>query len=200
MRLIGVVAGCSIFLIAGAARTDGAGLTIEVVEGDGAVINVRGRIPSPPRVRVLDENQRPVAGAAVTFRLPEAGPSARFEDGRILTVTTGPAGEASPRGMRPNSQLGQWEIRVSAAHHGLLARAAIQQINAAPVEAIAAGKRSRTLYWLAAVTAGVAAATSLGVVRGNSAAAATLPGAINTPAAPGVPLNITAGSSTISAP
>jgi hypothetical protein len=50
-----------------------------------------------------------------------------------------------------NSQLGAWEIRMAAAHGGMTARASIQQINAAPVEAMAAGgKRSRSLYWLAA--------------------------------------------------
>lgn len=184
----------------GAAQTDGAGLTIEVVEGNGAVLNIRDRHPVLPRVRVVDSGRRPVAGAAVTFRLPEAGPSARFEDGRILVLQTDSQGEAAVRAMKPNAQVGPWEIRVSAAHQGLVARAAIQQTNAAPVEAFATAKRSRTLYWLAAVTAGVAAATSLGVVRGGGNPASPA-GAINAVAAAvAPPLTISAGNSSISAP
>lgn len=182
---------------------DGAGLTIEVVEGSGAVMNVRDRTSPAPRVRVVDSDQKPVAGATVTFRLPEAGPSARFDDGRIFVSQTDAHGEATPRRMRPNTQVGPWEIRVSAAHGGLVARVAIQQTNAAPVEAYAAARKTRTLYWLAAVSAGVAAATSIGVVRGGSgtAGAAAPRGAVNTSGAvAGLPLTITAGNGSISAP
>lgn len=177
-------------------------LKIEILEGDGAVLNIRERQTPGPRVRVTDTNQQPLAGVAVTFRLPEAGPSARFDDGRILTLTTDSRGEAVARGLRPNSQLGLWEIRVSAAYQGRVARAVIQQTNAAPVEAFAAsGKRSRTLYLLAAVGAGVAAATSLGVARtGGSMVRASGVSAVSSPAGALPPLAITPGSGSISAP
>ena len=140
------------------------GLNVEVMEGDGAIYNVRSRSVSPPRVRVVDTVGHPVDGAFVTFRLPESGPGALFADGRIATVTTDAQGLAMAPVLRLNSQLGPWEIRIAAAHRGLVTRASIQQISAAPAEAIAGAggaKRSRGLYLLAAVSAGAAVAASV---------------------------------------
>ena len=147
------------------------GLSVEVMEGDGAIYNVRNRNISPPRVRVVDSVGHPVNGAFVTFRLPESGPGALFAEGRIATVATDAHGLATAPVVKLNSQLGPWEIRIAAAHSGLVTRASIQQTNAAPADAIAGaggGKRSRSLYWLAAVSAGAAVAASVGFRSGSS--------------------------------
>src|ERR1700741_138734 len=118
-------------------------LTVETVEGDGAGYNLRSKSFSMPRVRVRGAGGQPVHGATVTFRLPDYGPGGAFPDGRIATVTADAKGEAAASAMKLNSQLGQWDIRVAVAHNGITARTSIQQINAAPVEAMAVGgKRS----------------------------------------------------------
>lgn len=176
-------------------------LTIETLEGEGAVYNLRARSISPPRVRIVDAQGRPAAGAFVTFRLPDSGPGALFPDGRFATVTADDKGEAAVPAMKLNSLLGQWQLRVSVAHQGMAGRAAIQQINAAPVDAMAmGGKRSRSLYWLAAVGAGAAALAAVGLV-GTSGTARS--GGVSAPAsspAPPAALTISAGSGSIGAP
>lgn len=184
----------------------GRGLTIEVLEGSGALVNIRDRGIPAPRVRVLDASGQAVEGAAVTFRLPDAGPSARFDDGRILTLTSDAQGEAStPKRLRPNLQVGAWEIRVSAAYKGAVARASIPMTNAAPVEAFEAKKRGGAMYWVAAVAAGVAAAATVGVARGAAgqgvrpgAAGVATPASSSSGATPA--LSITPGGATFSAP
>ena len=48
-------------------------LEILIVEGEGAINNVKQRVNREPIVQVEDENHKPVAGAAVTFFLPNDG-------------------------------------------------------------------------------------------------------------------------------
>jgi hypothetical protein len=180
-------------------------LKVEVLEGDGAVYNLRSRSFAVPRLRVTEGDAgRPVDGAAVTFRLPDSGPGAAFAEGRIAMVTTDAKGEASVPAMKLNSQLGNWEIRVAATHAGQTARATILQINAAPVEAISlAGQRSRSLYWVAAIAAGAATAATIGLVGGGSSPARS--GGVSGPGTAAVavtppPLSISAGGGSVSAP
>ena len=179
------------------------GVTLEVVEGDGAIHNVRGKNAATPRVRVSGADGLPVPGASVTFRLPESGPGALFAGGRIAPVVTDAKGEAAAPAMKLNSQLGPWEIRVAASHRGVVSRAAIQQINAAPVDAIAAsGKKSRSLYWVAALTASAALAASVGFMSGGGGSVSRS-GGVNAPtgAAAGLPpVTISAGAGSAGAP
>src|SRR5262245_22591386 len=55
------------------AQTLPTALNIVVVEGEGAVNNVRQRVARDPIVRVEDENHNPIAGAVVVFTLPTEG-------------------------------------------------------------------------------------------------------------------------------
>ena len=179
------------------------GLTLEVLEGDGAIYNVRTRTAAPPRVRVADAAGQPVDGAFVTFRLPESGPGALFADGRIATVSTNVQGHAAAPALKPNSRLGPWEIRIAAVHWGMVTRASIQQINAAPVEAMAGGgggKRSRGLYWLAAVSAGAAVAASVGFRKGSSPVRSGGVSALGAAAPGSQPVSIGVGAGSIGAP
>src|ERR1700683_3799379 len=64
-------------------------LNIVIVEGGGAVNNLRQRVLGEPIVRVEDQNHKPVAGAAVSFLLPGNGAGGTFPNGaKLLTVTT----------------------------------------------------------------------------------------------------------------
>src|SRR5512138_1607706 len=69
-------------------------LNLVVVEGEGAINNIRQRTAREPVVQVQDENRRPVAGAVVTFTLPGRGASGVFANGsQTVTVTTDQQGQ-----------------------------------------------------------------------------------------------------------
>src|SRR5688500_11119104 len=71
-------------------------IKLVVVDGEGAVNNVGQRSIRYPVVRVEDENQKPIAEAAVVFTLPTDGPSGEFGNGdKTLIVTTDPRGQAA---------------------------------------------------------------------------------------------------------
>jgi hypothetical protein len=103
-----------------------------IVEGEGAINNIRQRTAREPIVEVEDENHKPVAGAAVIFLLPNDGAGATFANGaRSLTVMTDQQGRAIARGLRPNNVQGQYQIRVTASKEGRTANATITQSNIA---------------------------------------------------------------------
>lgn len=105
-------------------------LFIEIVDGEGAINNIRARVAREPIVEVTDENRKPVAGAIVSFTAPNSGPSGTFgNSGRLLTMTTDQNGRAVARNFQPNNQVGQYQLRVTATFQGLTASAAIAQSN-----------------------------------------------------------------------
>src|SRR6185295_1145670 len=78
-------------------------LHVVVLEGDGAINNIRSPRAKEPVVRVADANNQGVAGAVVTFLLPSSGAGAVFGDGgSSLTLITDDRGEAMARGLRAN--------------------------------------------------------------------------------------------------
>lgn len=142
-----------------------AALSIVIVDGEGAINNIRQRTAREPIVQVEDRNRKPVAGALVTFALPDSGPSATFANGaRILTVTTDAQGRAVAHGLKPNNITGQYKISVSASFGAATATALITQTNAL-VAAAAAG---------AAGAAGGAAAAGGVAAGGGLSSAATI--------------------------
>ena len=140
-------------------------LHIVIVEGEGAINNVRQRVAREPIVQVEDENRKPIAGAAVTFLLPQQGPGATFANGgRSTTLLTDTNGRAVARGLRPNNVNGEYQIRVTASHQGQTASAVISQANALAVAGAAAGAGIGISAKLLAIVAVAAAATAGGVV------------------------------------
>src|SRR5689334_11609942 len=74
-------------------------LSIRVLEGDGALNDVRLRRGHNPVVQVVNGEGRPVEGANVTFLLPSTGASGSFGDsGSSLTVRSDAKGMAAGRG------------------------------------------------------------------------------------------------------
>jgi hypothetical protein len=111
-------------------------LQIVIVEGEGAINNVKQRVNREPIVQVEDENHKPVAGAAVIFFLPNQGPGGAFASGSSsLTTTTNAQGQAVARGIRFNNQAGSMQIRVAASFGGQTASAIITQTNVLGVAA-----------------------------------------------------------------
>ena len=168
-------------------------LRIVIVEGEGAINNVKQRVNREPIVLVEDESHKPVAGVSVTFFLPNQGPGGTFANGTTsLTTATNAQGQAVARGIRFNNQAGAMEIRVAASFAGQTASAIITQTNVLGVAASggAVGGMSLTTKLLiigAIVGGGIAA----GVIVANR-------GGGSTTAAP--PTTITPGTVTVGAP
>lgn len=182
-------------------------LNIVIVEGDGAINNIRQRVAREPIVQVEDENRRPVGGAIVTFTLPKMGPGATFPDGStIAQFTTDQNGRVVARGLRPNGLDGQYQIRVSVSYQGLTASATITQTNAigaaaaAGAGAAAGGISGKMLAIIAVIGAaaagGIAAATLGGGGNGGGAPPNVTPAPPPGPAA----TTITAGPPRVGAP
>ena len=174
------------------AQETGSQLNIVIVEGDGAINNIRQRTAREPIVQVEDQNHKPIAGAAVVFLLPDQGASGVFANGsHTLTVMTDAQGRAVARGFRPNNVQGKLQMRVTASHQGQTASATISQTNAvsAAAGAAAAGVSAKLIAILviagAAVAGGVVAATH----GGSSSTTTTTP-----------PTTVTAGTGTVGAP
>jgi hypothetical protein len=165
-------------------------LFINIVEGEGALNNVKQRVNREPVVQVEDENHKPIAGAAVVFFLPTSGPGGTFANGsQTLTVTTDSLGRASAKGIRPNHLTGKMQIRVSASANGQTASAMITQMNV--VGANVGGGLSTTAKVLIVVAiAGGAAAGAILATHGSSSSSS--PGS--------TAITITAGTPTVGAP
>jgi len=140
-------------------------LNLVVVEGEGAINNIRLRTAREPIVQVQDENHKPVAGAIVTFTMPSRGASGVFANGsQTLTVTTDQQGQAVARGLKPNGVKGQVKIRVNANSRGQTATTTITQTNAVLTAAGAVASGAAISGKLIAVLAIVGAAAAGGAV------------------------------------
>lgn len=148
-------------------------LNLVIIEGDGAVNNVRQRVAREPIVQVEDENRKPVAGAAVTFLLPNQGASATFPNGaRSLTVLTDDKGQAVARGLKPNNINGNFQVRVNASYQGQTASATIGMTNALAAAA-AGGAISGKLIAILAIAGAAAAGGAIAATRGEDTSANT---------------------------
>ena len=170
-------------------------LNLVVVEGEGAINNIRQRTARDPIVRVEDENHKPVAGAAVVFLLPSQGASGTFAGGaQTLTVMTNGQGLAVGRGLKPNSVQGQYQIRVNASFRGQMATVSIAQTNAlaAAGTAAAAAGISGKLIAVLLIAGGAAAA--------GAVVATHTGGSSNTTTPPVAPTTISAGTGSVAGP
>jgi len=137
-------------------------------------------------VQVTDETGKPVEGAAVTFRLPEQGPTGQFNAGtRTEIVTTAEDGRAEVWGMQWGREAGAFDLRVTAAkgatRGGMICSLYLSD---APVlkssEAVPAHRAggSKKKLW---ITLGLAAAASVAVIgmAGSKAPAAIAGGTVD---------------------
>ena len=139
-------------------------LNLVIVEGEGAINNIKQRTAREPVVQVEDENHRPVAGAVVLFDLPSQGATGTFPGGgHSLTVMTDDQGRAVAHGLRPNNVQGQFQIHVTASHNGQTATATITMANAVAAGA-AAGAGAGISGKLIAVIVVAAAAAAGGAI------------------------------------
>lgn len=167
-------------------------LNLVIVEGEGAINNVKQRVNREPIVQVEDENHKPIAGAAVVFFLPNQGPTGVFANGsKSLTLTTGADGRATASAIKRNNLSGQMQIRVTASFAGQTANAIITQTNVAAAAGTGGLSATAKLLIILGVAGAAAAAGIVIATRGGSSSSAP-------PAAP--PITISAGSPTVGAP
>jgi hypothetical protein len=164
-------------------------LRILIVEGDGAINNIKQRVNVEPVVEVRDENQKLVEGAAIVFFLPAQGPSGTFSNGsKTLTTSTDRLGRAMATGIHPNTQTGRFDIRVSASYRGQTASAVITQTNISGAKPGGGGMSLGTKAWIilaicgGAVAGGVIAATH----KSSSSSSSGPPPIVITPGTPTV--------------
>lgn len=120
VRLLALAMGISLaglmWSVAGAESREVLILQIRVLRGEGLVNTVGSKSANPLLVQVSDETGRPVAGATVSFRLPEDGPGGFFRSGLHTDVAvTGADGKAAMGTVLWGRTPGPVHIRVVAA-------------------------------------------------------------------------------------
>jgi hypothetical protein len=142
-------------------------LNIVIVEGDGAVNNIRQRTAREPIVQVEDENHRPIAGAVVIFTLPSDGAGGVFANAsRTLMVLTDSQGRAVAAGLKPNAIPGNMQIQVDASYQGGTGHTVVNQKNILKNAARVSILSTKVLIIVAvagaAIAAGAVCATACG--------------------------------------
>jgi len=173
----------------------GGDLKIIVVQGEGALNNIRTRSAAPLIVELRDAADKPVAGAEVVFQLPPAGPGGVFNGWmRNQTARTNSEGRAETNGFTPNDEAGRFNIKVTATSGTKSTSIIIAQTNT-PNGAVGTGTKvkSKSNLWKVLLVVG-AAGLAGGIV------AATRGGGSSTPETPPTPITITAGPITIGGP
>lgn len=106
---------------------------IAIIDGEGALNNVEGRLAREPIVQVEDKNHKRVEGAYVEFDTPNVPgqPGAQFADGSTkLIAMTDAAGQVSAAGLRNNQVTGPFDINVTVRYQGqVVATGVIHQTN-----------------------------------------------------------------------
>jgi hypothetical protein len=169
-------------------------LNIVVVEGEGAINNIKQRTSRETIIQVEDENHKPVAGAAVVFALPSQGASGTFAGvGPNLTSVTNAQGRAVARGFRPNNVQGKFQMHVTASKDGQTASAEVAQTNAV-IAGAAAGATvagiSAKLFAVLVIAGAAAAGGAVYATRGGNNNGTT----VNSPT------TIAAGTGSVGAP
>jgi len=168
---------------------------ILVIEGEGAINNMKQRTAREPIVEVRDENDKPVAGAVVVFTLPNVGPSGSFANGaNVLTVSTDSTGRAVGAGLRPNGIEGPVQVKVNASYLGQTTSTTINMTNAmgAGTAAAAGGGSAKLIGILVGVGAAAGVGVALGLRGGNGSTPSPGP-------APRPPTSISVGPGNVGA-
>jgi hypothetical protein len=175
------------------AQASGGEIKLVVVQGEGALNNIRTRNAAPLIVEVRDASDKPIAGAEVIFQLPPAGPGGVFNGWmRNQTARTNAEGRAETNGFTPNDEAGRFNIKVSATSGTKTASLIIAQVNSPNGTENGKQAKSKSNLWKVLLIVGAA-----GLAGGIVAATR---GGSSTPAPPPVPITVTAGPITIGAP
>lgn len=117
-------------------------IELRIVSGAGAEFQPGSKQKQRLAIQVVNQDEHPIAGVAVTFRLPDEGASGLFADGqRSVVAYTNDDGEASIAGIQWNNTPGGVSIRVTAvkgtAHAGTLLPVALSSASTHSASTIA---------------------------------------------------------------
>jgi hypothetical protein len=164
---------------------DPATLQLRVVQGEGTVFAAGSRATRGIIVEVTDETGKPVEAAAVTFRLPDQGPSGEFSAGkRSETINTDTEGLAEAWGMQWGREAGTLELRITAAKGAtrggvtstlhLSDAPALKNTGRQPEPKVGGSKKK---LWITLALTGAATAAVIGMA-GSKVPAAIAPGTV----------------------
>jgi hypothetical protein len=142
-------------------------LFIQVLEGEGALNDMRSRTTREPIVQVQDENHKPIAGVVIIFTTPSSGASATFSNGLTnLQTVTDVEGKAIAAGFKPNGISGSYQIRVQANWNQLTTTSVINQTNTKQSSTSTQTVHAARAFPLKAVLIVAAVAAAAGVTTG----------------------------------
>ncbi|QNI32852.1 carboxypeptidase regulatory-like domain-containing protein [Alloacidobacterium dinghuense] len=160
-------------------------LQIVILDGEGALNNIKQRTAHEPIVEVQDENHKPVAGAAVIFLLPNSGAGGTFNGALSFSTITDADGKAVAQGLRPNNITGKYQIQVRAKYNDLTTEATIAQENVGESTGPSHVGGHALMKWLLIGGAAAGAGVAIGIAVSQSGTHST---------------SITAGQPTVGAP
>jgi hypothetical protein len=152
-----------------------AALKIVVLQGEGAVNIIQQQTATAPLIEVRDQNDLPVAGAAVRFAIRSG--RAAFGGARTLSVTTDAAGRAVATGFAPTGS-GALQITATATFQGQAAAVTIAQTTVTTVAQAAAVSGAGASGASGGASAGAGAGggglstTTIGIIAGAVAGGA----------------------------
>jgi hypothetical protein len=174
-------------------------LQIRFVEGDGGVHAPGRRVARPLTVEVADETGKPIAGATVSFHLPDDGAGGAFPDGMHTGVSiTDAQGRAAMAAIHAPHTPGTFQIRVVVVKEQARAGAVSAQYVAEPAAAAAGHGRGKWVAIAAVVGGGMAAGVLSAGRKAPSAPAAPAPPVAAALSAP--PVSIGTPVSTVGKP
>jgi len=89
-------------------------LQITILDGEGALNNIRARTAREPIVEVHDRNHKPVAGVLLFFTIRSGGAGGTFNGASSFSTYTDANGQAVAHGFMPNNVTGRYVITVTA--------------------------------------------------------------------------------------
>jgi hypothetical protein len=106
-------------------------LEITILDGEGALNNIRQRTAREPIVQVKDRNRKPVAGVLILFTINDGptGAGGSIGGASTFSAVTDADGRAQIHGYTPNSTEGKFTITVTATLGAIIATAIIHQEN-----------------------------------------------------------------------
>lgn len=167
-------------------------LQITILDGEGALNNIKQQTAREPIVQVEDENHKPIAGALVIFSLPQSGASGTFAGGStVFNGVSDVNGHAIATGLTPNNIVGKYQIQVTAKYRGLTAHTSINQSNfmgstVNPAHAATHAFPLKAVLIVAAVAGAAAVAVVVATQSGGGPSTTITPGTGTVTAPPSV--------------
>ena len=176
-------------------------LMITILEGEGALNDVRARTAREPIVEVTDENHRPVAGAIVLFVSDtngSGGLGATFNGAQAFSMSTDAEGRATGHGFQLTRTTGRFHITVQARKGDAHAQAVISEINVLAISRFSlvnhaaeiATSKTGLLATLEIVGVAVAAGVTLASAPATPVTITTGPGGVGAPTAAGIRIQL----------